>query len=60
MPKLDKEISEIFEEAQDKQFLDGKSDLFEMIKILEALEVRFKELEDRSSTYNKWQEVLET
>ena len=31
-----------------------------MIKVLEALEVRFKELETRSMTYNKWQEVLET
>lgn len=54
VPKLDKEITEIFEEAQHAQFLDGKSDLFEMIKVLEALEVRFKELETRSMTYNKW------
>jgi len=25
-----------------------------MIKVLEALEVRFKDLETRSMTYNKW------
>jgi dynein heavy chain len=60
VPKLDKEINELFEEAQDKQFLDGKSDMFEMLKVLDGIEARFKELETRSTTYNKWQEVLET
>ena len=60
VPKLDKEINALFEEAQDKQFLDGKSDMFEMLKVLDGIEARFKELETRSTTYNKWQEVLET
>jgi hypothetical protein len=60
VPKLDKEINELYEEAQHKQFLDGKSDMFEMLKVLDGIEARFKELETRSITYNKWQEVLET
>ena len=60
VPVLDKQITEVFEEAQHEQFLDGKSDLFDMIKVLDGLEERFKELEATSIKYNKWQEVLET
>lgn len=60
MPKLNVQINELFEEGQDKQFLDGKSDMFEMIKVLDGIEGRLKELEEKSAKYNKWQEVLET
>lgn len=60
VPKLNVEINDLFEEGQDKQFLDGKSDMFEMIKKLDGIEDRLKELEERSEKYNKWQEVLET
>jgi dynein heavy chain, axonemal len=60
VPKLDKEINQIFEESKNPKFLDGKSELFEMLKVLKDIEDRFKELEARSNKYNKWQEVLDT
>jgi prephenate dehydratase len=32
--------------------------MYEVMKILDEKEVRFKELESRSLKYNQWQEVL--
>ena len=34
--------------------------MYDMLKSLDELEARFKELEDRSQKYNTWQEVLQT
>jgi len=32
--------------------------MFDMLRQLDELEQRFKELENRSAKYNQWQEVL--
>ena len=34
--------------------------MFEVLKVLDEKEARFKELESRSLKYNQWQEVLQT
>lgn len=34
--------------------------MYDSLKSLDELEVRFKELENRSQKYNQWQEVLQT
>jgi hypothetical protein len=41
-------------------FLSGEANMFEVLKILDEKEARFKELESRSMKYNQWQEVLQT
>jgi hypothetical protein len=41
-------------------FLSGEANMYEVIKILDEKEARFKELETRSLKYNQWQEVLQT
>lgn len=60
IPKLDHQINELFSQAQDDKFLEGDADMNETIKVLDGLEEEFKQLEERSTTYNKWQEVLDT
>jgi len=32
--------------------------MFEILRTLDELEARYKELENRSTKYNQWQEVL--
>jgi dynein heavy chain, axonemal len=44
----------------DPIFLSGEANMFEVLKILDEKEARFKELENRSMKYNQWQEVLQT
>jgi len=62
VPKLDGEINEHFDSAQDPKFLDGNNldNIYEIIGELDGIEAKFKELEERKETYNKWQQVLET
>ncbi len=58
IPKLNDEINTLNEEALNPNFLSGDANMFEVLKQLDDLETRFKELEDRSMKYNQWQEVL--
>lgn len=62
IPKLDGEINELFEKAQDAKFLQGENmeKVYDILKDLDAIEANFQQLEERAATYNKWQEVLET
>ena len=60
VPKLNTEINEIFEQAQDPKFLSGTSDMYDILKVLGGIEAEFKAAEQTSLKYNKWQEVLET
>lgn len=60
VPKLDKEINALFEVAQDPVYLAGDSDMYQMLQRLDEIEAKFKALEERSMTYNNWQQVLET
>ena len=60
IPQLNVEIDALHGESIDDVFLSGDAKMFDMLKKLDELEVRFKELEDRSAKYNHWQEVLQT
>jgi DNA repair exonuclease SbcCD ATPase subunit len=62
VPKLDNEINEHYDKAQDPKYLDGNNieKMFDIIQELNDIEAQFKELEERKDTYNKYQEVLET
>jgi len=42
----------LHEESLDPQFLSGQSNMFEILKILDEKEARFKELEKLSIKYN--------
>jgi len=60
IPKLNQEIDQLNEETNNQVFLSGEANMFEVLKNLDDLESRFKELEERSIKYNQWQEVLQT
>jgi len=60
IPKLNDEIAGLQEEATNPVYLQGDSNMYQMLKSLDELEGRFKELEERSQKYNYWQEVLQT
>jgi hypothetical protein len=58
IPKLNTSITELHEESKDPIFLSGKANMFDQLRKLDELEVRFKDLESTSVKYNQWQEVL--
>ena len=60
IPKLIDEISDLNDQTLDPKYLSGESNMFEVLKNLDELETKFKELEERSTKYNQWQEVLQT
>jgi uncharacterized Zn finger protein (UPF0148 family) len=62
IPKLDTEINELFEKAQNPKYLEGENmeKMFDVLAELDEIEATFKQLEERKDTYNKWQEVLDT
>lgn len=60
IPQLNAEIDGLHEEATNPIYLSGEANMFDMLRQLDELEVRFKELETRSLKYNQWQEVLQT
>lgn len=60
IPQLNGQITSLHEESLDPLFLSGEANMFEVLKILDEKEARFKELESRSMKYNQWQEVLQT
>lgn len=59
IPKLNNEIEEIHNEANDECFLSGESDMAEMLNKLDGIEEKYKELETTSIKYQSWQEVLQ-
>jgi len=60
IPQLNGEINELHEQSQNPLFLSGEANMFDVLRQLDELENRFKELENRSMKYNQWQEVLQT
>lgn len=60
IPQLNNQINTLHEEAKNPIFLSGEANMFDMLRQLDELEGRFKELETRSMKYNQWQEVLQT
>lgn len=52
IPELNNSIKTLHEESQDPMFLSGEANMFEVLKILDEKEARFKELEARSIKYN--------
>ena len=58
IPQLNTEIDKLHAEAMNEIFLSGEANMYDMLKTLDELENRFKELEDRSQKYNQWQDVL--
>jgi len=60
IPQLNSQIHNLHEESIDPIFLSGEANMFEVLKVLDEKEARFKELETRSLKYNQWQEVLQT
>ncbi len=60
IPELNTEIESLHAESTNPAFLNGESQMYEMLNSLDGLEKKFKELEERSSKYNVWQEVLQT
>ena len=60
IPQLNAEINALQEESKNPLYLSGEANMFEVLRQLDELETRFKELETRSAKYNQWQEVLQT
>ncbi|PCI26914.1 hypothetical protein COB52_05615 [Candidatus Kaiserbacteria bacterium] len=60
IPKLNNEIDTLHGEAIDDIFLSGDANMYEVLNKIDGIEAKFKELEERSSKYNTWQEVLQT
>ena len=52
IPQLNGSITSLHEESLDAMFLSGEANMFEVLKILDEKEARFKELEARSMKYN--------
>ncbi len=48
IPQLNQEIDSLQEESTQEIFLQGDANMYDMLKSLDELETRFKELEDRS------------
>ncbi len=59
IPKLNKEIDELLEQTQDEIFLNGKGEMYDILRRLNQLETTFKELETTSEKYNQYQETLQ-
>lgn len=60
IPVLNNQINGLSEEVNNQIFLSGDANMFDILRTLDELEARFKELENRSQKYNQWQEVLQT
>ena len=60
IPALEKDIDKLQDESTNPIFLSGEANMNEVIKTLDGLEERFKEMEERALKYNDWQEVLQT
>jgi hypothetical protein len=54
IPKLNNEIDTVHGEAIDEIFLSGDANMYEVLNKIDAIEVKFKELEERASKYNNW------
>ena len=54
IPQLNSQIDGLAEEVQNPLFLSGEANMFDMIRTLDELEARYKELENRSMKYNQW------
>jgi dynein heavy chain len=48
IPELNKEINTLQDEITNPVFLSGEANMFDMLRMLDELEGRFKELETRS------------
>lgn len=59
IPKINGEIEEAHKEATDECFLDGKSEMTDMLRKLDNIESTYNELEKTSAKYQSWQEVLQ-
>ena len=54
IPQLNQQINTLQDETRNPIFLSGDANMFEMLRQLDELEGRFKELEVRSQKYNQW------
>ena len=57
---MNNNIHSLHEESLDPIFLSGQSNMFEILKILDEKEARFKDMEKLATKYNQYQEVLQT
>lgn len=55
-----KEIDDCGKDATDEIFLSREAKMSDMLKRLDELEVRVKDLESTATKYQSWQEVLQT
>jgi hypothetical protein len=60
IPALNEEIEALHEQSKNPCYLEGESNMKQMIEQLDAKEETFKGLEARAEKYNNWQAVLET
>jgi hypothetical protein len=52
IPQLNSQINDLNEETNNPLYLSGEANMFEILRSLDELEARFKELENRSMKYN--------
>ncbi len=56
---MNQDIDECFKETDDDIFLKPTTSIFDILRRLDGLEGRFKELEITATKYNQYQEVLQ-
>lgn len=54
IPVLNNQINTLNDEVGNPIFLSGEANMFDILRNLDELEGRFKELENRSMKYNQW------
>lgn len=54
IPKLNKEIDDCLKDATDEIFLSGEAKMGDMLKRLDEIEVRLKDLENTANKYQSW------
>ena len=54
IPALNEEIESLHEQSKNPAYLDGESNMKQMIEQLDMKEETFKDLEARAEKYNNW------
>jgi hypothetical protein len=54
IPKLNNEIDQCMKDTDDEMFLKPTTNIFEILRRLDALETQFKTLEQTATKYNEY------